>query len=131
LVVLFPGVKEVLSELRNRGIKIVVSTTRSKITSLASIEQVGILNNLDLVLSVEDVTAPRPNPDCIRKSMEQFSILPEETLMIGDRAIDMDAGKNIGVKTVGVMYGAEGKRIANSRPDYTIEEISQLLSIMS
>lgn len=130
LVVLFPGIRETLLQLRERGIKIVVSTTGSKLTSVASMEQVGILGELDLVLSVEDVIAPRPDPDCIRKSMEQFSLLPEHTVMIGDRAIDIEAGKNIGVTTVGVLYGAEGEKINNSHPDYKIEEISQLLSII-
>lgn len=130
LVVLFPEVKDTLDELKSRGIKIVVSTTRSKITSLASITQVGIFDDVDLILSVEDVAAPRPDPDCIRKSMERFSIPPEQTLMIGDRAIDIEAGKNIGVKTVGILYGAEGETITKSSPDYAIKEFKELLAII-
>lgn len=130
LVTLFPDVKDTLTELKKLGIKIVISTTRSKITSLASIEQVGILDYLDLVLSIEDISAPRPDPDCIRKSTERFSALPEQTLMIGDRAIDIEAGKNAGVKTIGVTYGSEGENISKSNPDYTIGEFKQLLNLI-
>ena len=45
------------------------------------------------------------NPDVILKSLEVFKVNPEDCLMIGDSAPDMDAGRRAGVKTCGVRYG--------------------------
>lgn len=130
LVALFPGSREMLIELRKQGIKIAVVTTRSKLTSLASIEQAGISKDIDIMLSIEDVVAARPNPDCILKCMDYFSVLPSETLMIGDRVIDIEAGKNAQVKTVAALYGIEGDTILRAEPDLAIHSIDEILSVL-
>ncbi len=130
LAVLFPHVKETLEELKNKGIKIAVATIRSKITSIGSLKQVGIDNDIDLNLSIEDVKNPKPAPDCVLKSSEYFNIPLSEIFMIGDRATDIESGKNAGVKTIGVTYGSDGENISLAHPDFIINDIKDLLDLI-
>jgi len=126
----FPNVAETLKELKNRGIKIVIATNRSKITSLASLESTGVGMYADLILSKEDVKNPKPDSECIIKSMEHFSVGPTETIMIGNTYIDIETGKNAGVKTVGVSFGLGGEEIRKSNPDFVVDDFKEILQLI-
>lgn len=130
LVKIFPGVLETLQKLKDKDIKLVVATNRSKITLHASLQHVGLDNSFDLVISVEDVQNNKPAPDCVLKAMEFFSISPADTFMIGDHGVDIQAGKAAGVKTIGVTYGGAGQAIASSQPDFVINEMKEILDLI-
>jgi pyrophosphatase PpaX len=130
LVKLFANVEDTLKKLKEQGIKISTLTTRSKITSLISLKNVGIDKYIDLILSIEDVAHPKPAPDGILKSGEFFKIPLSEIFMIGDRDVDVQAGKNANVKTIGVTYGAQGGDISKSNPDFAIGDIKEILNLI-
>ncbi len=130
LIALFPHVEETLKTLKDRGTKIAVATMRSKITSIGSLKQAGIDIYIDLVLSIEDVKNVKPAPDCIINASEHFNILMSEIVMIGDRVMDVETGKNAGSKTIGVLYGNDGEKIKEANPDYTISDMKEILELV-
>ncbi len=50
--------------------------------------------------------------------------------MIGDMEMDIEAGKNAKIQTIGVTYGFLGKDIARHHPDYVIDDIEDLFKIL-
>lgn len=57
--------------------------------------------------------------DLIASTLTNFKLVPEETVMIGDRKEDIIAGKSNRVVTIGVIYGyGSEEEIVNSAPDY-------------
>lgn len=130
LVSLFPDTKDVLEALLKRGLKLAAITTRSARTSVRSLEQTGILHYFDLVLSAEDVSFHKPHPEPLLKALAIFNIKPEEAVMVGDTSADIEAGKNAGTKTVAALYGFAGERLRETRPDYSINTLRELLSIV-
>ena len=59
-----------------------------------------------------------------------FGAAPDECLMIGDSAPDMEAGRRAGVKICGIRYGYGnvGQMFA-FEPDYWIDDIRELIPV--
>jgi phosphoglycolate phosphatase len=49
----------------------------------------------------------KPHPQMLDELMNDFVVLPERTLMIGDTSYDLQMAKNAGVSSVGVTFGAQ------------------------
>ncbi|MSR71349.1 MAG: HAD family hydrolase [Candidatus Taylorbacteria bacterium] len=135
LVRAFPHVRDTLLTLKKRGIKLSAATTRSKITSTASLQNALIYEDaegkpmFDLILYAENSKA-KPDPDSILQSLSKLGVPARKCLMIGDRESDIQAGKNANVVTVGVTYGCSGREIIKSNPDFVIDDIRELLTLV-
>ncbi len=130
LATLFPGTMDALQTLKQRGIKMAAITTRSLRTSVRSLEVNGIAKYFDLVLSAEDVQFHKPHPEPLLKALDALQVKAEETLMVGDTRADIEAGKNAGVRTVAALYGFGGEHLRELGPDYSIQELRELLAIV-
>ena len=129
LAKLFPSTAQVLEALKQRNIKLAAVTTRSKRTSVKSLEITGIAHYFDLVVSGEDVSRLKPDPEPIFRVLEHFGLMPSDAIMVGDTHADIEAGKNAGVKTVAALYGFGGERLIGLEPDYAIRDLRELLTI--
>ncbi|MBI2086378.1 HAD hydrolase-like protein [Candidatus Daviesbacteria bacterium] len=63
-------------------------------------------------------------------ALGKLGVEPINAYMVGDTGDDILAGKNAGVKTVGVTYGFLGKDIAQYNPDFIIDDIEELFKIL-
>lgn len=90
----------------------------------------GIAPYLELVITDADVTLHKPDPEGILKALTLFNVSPDRAIMIGDTAVDVLAGRNAGVKTVGVTYGFHARKIEEAKPDYVIDNILEVLPIL-
>lgn len=96
----------------------------------------SVINHLDHFDLLEDFTdiirrenkfARKPAPDALLYLLDKHNIKPDEAIMIGDRDIDILAGKNAGIKTCYFDIDHENKvEIA----DYTINDIKELYAII-
>jgi phosphoglycolate phosphatase-like HAD superfamily hydrolase len=60
--------------------------------------------------------------------LDVFGARPEDCLMIGDSAPDMQAGRRAGVKICGVRYGYGNlEQMSQCEPDYWIDDIRDLI----
>jgi len=126
LTKLYPGVLEVIAALPGRKS---TATTKGTPTTRAVLEQFGLLPFFAHVQGTDGFPC-KPNPDVIYRSLEVFRIAPEECLMIGDSAPDMEAGRRAGVKICGVRYGYGNiEKMSAFQPDYWIDDIRELLPL--
>jgi phosphoglycolate phosphatase len=120
----YPFVKETLAGLP--GLKS-TATTKGTPTTRAVLEKFGLLPFFDHVQGTDGFPC-KPAPDVIEASLRVFNVRPEDCLLIGDSAPDMEAGRRAGVKICGVRYGyGNQEKMAAFEPDYWIEDIRQLL----
>ena len=47
--------------------------------------------------------APKPAPDAVLHLMEKYGMTADDTVMIGDREIDLGSGRNAGIRTVHIV----------------------------
>lgn len=90
-------------------------------------------NQIDALITSDDVVNGRPNPDMIQMAMAKFGITdPAQVLKAGDSEIDIMEGKNSGCAiTVGVLSGAQNReQLEVANPDYILNNVMEIESIL-
>lgn len=103
---LFPGVKEMLVELRRRGIKTGI-LTRNCLEALTVVFP-DIRDYSDAVVTRNDTERVKPHPDHILSVLRILKEEPVMCAMVGDHPMDIRVGKEVGALSVGVLTGYSG-----------------------
>ena len=121
----YPGVREMLAALPGRKS---TATTKSSETARQVLELFGLGGYFDHVQGTDGFPS-KPAPDVIFRSLEKFGVRPEDCLLVGDAAPDMEAGRRAGVRTCAVSWGyGDVEAMKALQPDYWISDPAALLS---
>lgn len=71
-------------KLKNSGYKLAVCSNSIRKTVTTVLTKLGIIDYMDLIISNEDVKNSKPHPEMYWKTISNFSVLPEETLIVED-----------------------------------------------
>jgi phosphoglycolate phosphatase len=127
---LFPGVRRTLESLRGAGKRIAVASTKRGPGIRRATDHFGITPLFDRLQGSDGIPF-KPDPAILRLIMEEERWNPRTTIMVGDTAMDVMAGKNAGIATCGVTYGAMSEaQIHAAAPDFIINEFPALLSLV-
>lgn len=102
---LFPGVPELLLELKGRGHRLAVATGKPR-RGLDRALQSSAIGALFDATRCGDETQPKPHPAMLLELMNQLRLPASDLLMIGDTSHDLGMAKSAGVDAVAVSYGA-------------------------
>ena len=130
LVEEYDGVTETLRLLKARGLKMAIVSTKRSETIRHGLELMGVSEVFDVIVSLDEVKNPKPDPEPVLLALEQLGAAKEEALMIGDNSHDIEGGQNAGVRTAGVAWSAKGEEfLAQFNPDFMLQHISDLLEL--
>jgi phosphoglycolate phosphatase len=125
---LYPHVREVLGDLRRRGVKLAVVTNKEERFTRAVLTRHALLPLLDQVISGDSLPARKPDPAGLLACMKALGVPAERALFVGDSAIDVAAARNAGIAVWGATYGYnQGQPIARRAPDRLIGDLRALL----
>ncbi len=127
----FPAILSGLQMLTMQSVKLAAITSRSRRTSLKTLELAQLSQYFPVVISAEDVPRTKPDPTPLLLALEKLHVSPQNAIMVGDTAADILAGKNAGMQTIGVTYGFHGQKIIDSQPDYMATSSTQLFLVLS
>ena len=96
-VELNPHIVEVLERLKALGRSTALLTACRRDIVLPTLARHGVSPLLDLVLGLEDVSRPKPDPEVVHKALRRFGAEAEEALFIGDSDKDILAARAAGV----------------------------------
>lgn len=102
---LFPDTLSTLKELKERGARIGIISTKYRFRILSYLDDYLPKDFLDIVVGGEDVKAPKPSPEGVFFALEHLGSTPQDTLYIGDSTIDAETARNAGVDFAGVLNG--------------------------
>lgn len=111
MVSLFPGVAETLAALKARGVRLGVVTTKMRETTERALRMFGLIGKMDVIVTLDDVTHPKPHPEPVRKAMDALGADPARTLMVGDSPVDMESARCAGAIPVGVAWSLKGEKV--------------------
>lgn len=123
------GARELLNQLKGKGIKIGIVTGRT-IASERQWQQLAKLNVAHLidVVVTAAVTRRKPAPDTINICLEKLELRPNECLFIGDSPADIAAGKAAGVRTVALTTGVTPSQVLSVKsPDFMFDNLYRLV----
>ena len=130
---LFPGVKEMLEELKALGYKMAVVTSRAALTTREAMEKYEIQDLFDVVVTCDDTDKHKPDPEPVRIALNQLKSSPEESIMIGDSMYDILCARNAGVLSVLVgwaMAVTDEEKLGPDKPDYFVETADDIVKLI-
>ena len=117
---------ETLKKLREAGYLLGVVTNKGAPLTKYSLEVSHIDGLFDVVISADDVNAPKPSPAGIKKALERLGIEDKgKVLYIGDNDIDYETAINAGTDAMLVTWGPrEIKRVKDAK--YAVSSYDEL-----
>jgi len=127
---LYPQVRETLTALRARGVKLALVTNKEG-RHTATVLNVHHLTPLfDRIVSGDTLPSKKPDPAGIQNCLAAFDVPRHRALFVGDSSIDVATARNAGVAVWALPYGYNmGQPIAASAPDRIIADCSALFDI--
>jgi pyrophosphatase PpaX len=126
----FPGIKDTLKKLKELNCGLAIVSAKAMEGVMHGIEFLGIEKYIDVVVSASDVKKHKPDPEPLFMGMKKLGATKDDTLFIGDSPIDLQCGKNAGVKTVLVDWTIFPDEILNKHePDYIINKPDELIKL--
>jgi pyrophosphatase PpaX len=134
MIRLFPGVKEMLDELKAAGYKLGIVTNRHRPTAEDGLRKFGIEEDFLALVTVGEAPRDKPAPEHIWYTLEKMGSVPERALLVGDSQNDIIGGHRAGLVSVRVGWAvatddAHGDKAAE--PDYVIAHPSELLPLLA
>lgn len=128
----FPGIPELLKDLKSSGKKIAVATSKNSIVARENLRAAGLLSTVDSVIGSDHVENYKPHPDSIFRALEELRIPPcRGTLMTGDSTVDIKMGRAAAVKTCAVTWGAHSEsQLKDALPDFISSSVHNLRQIL-
>lgn len=125
--VCFPGVSETLRALHAEGYGMAIASSRSRRSLEEYIGQFSLGECFRMVVGGDDVERGKPAPDPVLAILEACGWKAQETLTVGDAAVDILMGRAAGTATCGVTYG-NGTRgeLSAAGAAHIIDSFSQL-----
>ena len=133
---ILPGTVEALLALKAVGAKLIVVTNQPDVgKGLVSRENIETMNRkLRAELPVDDIRVcyhvnedgcmcRKPKPGLLYDAAEEFGIDLQQSVMIGDRWRDIDAGAAAGCRTVFIDYGYNEAQPKN--PNYVVASLAE------
>ena len=88
--------------MRTMGTKVWIVST-GHIDNITNVmRHLNIINGVDGIISGDDVTLPKPNPECFLRAMEIEGATPRETIIFEDSAMGLEAAERSGAAYVKV-----------------------------
>lgn len=126
----YPSVEATLHALKSDGHHIAVATGKSR-------------NGLNRVLSglgwedffhasrCADETSSKPDPQMLSELLDETGYSVSDALMVGDTEFDLAMAASLGMRRVGVSYGAHSQqRLNKHEPEAIIDSLDELLEFV-
>jgi phosphoglycolate phosphatase len=123
---LYPGVKEALDRLLAAGVRMAVLTNKPVRISRAIVEGLGVGAHFCRVYGGNSFEKKKPDPEGVRRIMEECGASRERTLVVGDSSVDVITARSAGVMVFGVTYGFQPESLADPAPDMVMERMEDV-----
>ena len=131
LVTPYEGITGTLMQMKDKGIKLAVLSNKPHRQTKKVVERIFGEDVFDCVQGQKEGIARKPDPDGIYRLLEEMQAGREECLYVGDSEVDVETGRNAGVRMVGVSWGFRSREVLRAAGAGTIidspEELMQFV----
>lgn len=127
----YDGIRELLSELKRRGILAAVLSNKPHQQAVDVAETVFGRGTFGWVQGQCDDIPRKPDPAGVYKVLENLHLDVSECLYIGDSEVDIMTGRNADIHTIGVEWGFRSREVlAEAGAKQTVRKPEELLLLL-
>jgi len=97
-----PGVREILREAQQRGLRLAVASSSDRTWVGSLLEEKGLLASFDAVVCMDDVARTKPAPDLYLEALSRLDVTPSEAVAFEDSEHGVAAAVAAGLFCVAV-----------------------------
>lgn len=127
-VMVFDGITELLENLRTRGVKMGIVTSKTREGFEEEFCQLSIREYFRTIVCADDTQEHKPNAAPLWKYKELSGMSGGKILYVGDSAYDSRCAKNAGIDFALAVWGSHSKSI---EADYFLEKPADVLSVIT
>ena len=128
---LFPGVAELLNELKQQGVPIGVLSNKAHDFTLKCVTAFLDQWQWDIVLGARETVPKKPDPAGAIEAAQQMNTKPENCFFVGDSDVDILTGLNANMQAIGVEWGFRSvKELKASGAHEVIAKPNDLLGLI-
>jgi pyrophosphatase PpaX len=101
----YDGVTEMLWRLRDAGVRMGIVTSKLRPSVNLVLDQVSYGPAFEVIVTVEDTDAHKPEPDPILCALRRMGVSPEQAIYVGDSPYDILAARAAGVASGAALWG--------------------------
>lgn len=128
----YPGIVEVLKELKNRGKKLAIATSKPEVFTKRILDHFDLAQYFDYVAAASLDDTKIKKLQLINEVVEFFDVDDlAKVVMVGDRKQDIRGAADSGVSSIAVLWGyGSSEEIEKHKPDYVAEKVEDLLELI-
>lgn len=131
----YNGMKEALVAIRNsqNGAprKMAVLSNKPVRASRDIVNELGMGEFFVSVYGGNSFATKKPDPEGAQTILRETGVKPEETLIVGDSAVDVSTGQNAGLWTCAVTYGFAPHTLEGAKPDVVVDAPHELAELFA
>lgn len=124
---IFPGVKTLLNDLRERGLKVALASSSKNAQRVIELLQINSL--FDTVVDGTMITHSKPDPEIFLKAAELLGVEPDRCVVFEDAEAGVEAAVRAGMRCVGIGKPEQlglANIVLQGTGDFTIAMLEQL-----
>ncbi len=125
---LYPGIEDLLKTAQAKGFTLALATSKPDFLAQSILQNFG-LDGYFTFIGGSDMEGLRPDKAAVIRHV-LHSVGPtdlEYTVMVGDRKHDVIGAKEVGIDSIGVLYGyGDREELSQAGADYIVEDIRGL-----
>lgn len=128
---LYPGIETLLARLKREHKKLALITATDREVIDLVLAHHNLVDLFDLVITADDITEHKPNPEGILFALEHFGVAKDHAVMLGDSDKDLGAAQNAGIDSI--LFYPENHKLVHDlaflesfKPKRTIANWSEL-----
>lgn len=126
---LYPNVIDLLELLQNK--KVALLSNKREAPCKTILKHFNIDHHFKIVLGGDSLPKKKPSPEPIFHICKYLDVKPENSLMIGDSPVDLDAGRLAGAKTIGILEGlSPAEMMKKSQADIFLHQVRDLIPLL-
>ena len=129
---LYDGIPALLQELRQKGIRTAVCSSKPELFVRQISENLGILPELDAISAVTFADKNADKAPLLQRALQLLGLpASREIAMVGDRHFDMAAAVALGTAAIGVSYGfGTAEELQTAGADRIAKTVGELRTIL-
>ena len=126
----YPGIKELLEQLKASGKKMIVATTKAELMANVVLDHFGLREYFDLLVAT-DFVERKDKIDVLKYAIETAGVDVKKAVMVGDRHYDITGAAHFGLDSVGVLFGYGSRQeLEEAGATYIAETVDDLSMIL-